>query len=535
MGIYINRGNSSFAKARRSEYVDKSMLVSFINGTLCTDRCLTCVSRARRFGKSMAAQMLYAYYDKSCDSRKLFEDLKVASPDNPANKNADTAFETHLNKYPTIYIDITDFTTEYKDSDDIIDILIRELKEDILEAYPDITVKPDAGLMKTLLTISERTGEKFILIIDEWDALCRELAEKPALMKDYVSLLRNLFKGGNTDRVFAGVYMTGILPIKQYGTQSALNNFKPYTMMNPGPLAGYFGFTKDEVKTLCEKYDMPYAEMRRWYDGYKMGDIEHIFNPTSVMISLNMHQFDNYWSQTSSFKYLRSLINLNFEGVKEKIITLLQDEKATITALRYGDDGGKLESCDELFSLLVHYGYITFNVDTREIRFPNQEIRTELLNVVRTGNRLELIKLIEDSDTLLQATLAMNEEYVAEALDHFHSQYTTPKFYNNEQALRGLVRYSYIGATGDYVPLEELPSGKGFVDIAFIPARPNGNPVILVELKYDESEETAIAQIKDRRYPEKLAQFTDNLLLVAINYDTKTKKHTCVIEKYAEK
>lgn len=482
----------------------------------------------------MAAQMLYAYYDKSCDSRHLFQDLKVADLENPVNQNPETAFETHLNKYPTIYIDITDFTSRYHGRDNIVEILVRKVKSDIIRAYPDVTFDPDDDLMDTLSLLTELTGEQFIMIIDEWDALCRELADKPQLMTDYVSLLRSLFKGGNTDRVFAAVYMTGILPIKQYGTQSALNNFQSYSMMSPDPIGGCFGFTRDEVKALCQKYDMPYEEMVKWYDGYTMGSAGHIFNPTSVMLALNKHQIDNYWSRTSSFSYLLGLINLNFEGVKEKIMSLLKDETTKISVERYGDDGGQLSSADELFMLLVHYGYFTYDINSREIAIPNQEIRHELLNVVRTGNRKELVKLIEDSDTLLAATLAMDEQYVAEALDQFHSQYTTPRFYNNEQALRGLVRYAYISAISDFVPMEELPTGKGFVDVAFIPSRPVGNPVIVVELKYNDTVDTAIAQIKDRRYPEKLLPFADNLLLVGISYDKETKKHSCRIEKISK-
>ena len=252
MGIYINRGNMSFVGARRGEYVDQSELILYINSTLNTESRMTCVSRARRFGKSMAAKMLYAYYDKSCDRRKLFEDLKVANAENPINKNPETAFETHLNKYPTIYIDVTDFTSTYHDNKDIIKILSRTIKKDIREAYPDIAISPRTDLMGTLVKVYEHTGEQFILIIDEWDALCRELANKPQIMEEYVRLLRSLFKSGNTDRVFAAVYMTGILPIKQYGTQSALNNFQPYSMINPDPIGGYYGFTKDEVMALCE-------------------------------------------------------------------------------------------------------------------------------------------------------------------------------------------------------------------------------------------------------------------------------------------
>ncbi len=225
---------------------------------------------------------------------------------------------------------------------------------------------------------------------------------------------------------------------------------------------------------------------------------------------------------------------MDFDGVKQSIENILMGKEEHLKVLNYGNDDNKLNGKDELFTLLTHYGYFAYDDIKETVRIPNQEVREELVQAVKTGSRQELVQLIKDSDMLLEATLLMNEEYVAEAIDSFHSQYTTPKFYNNEQALRGLIRYAYIGATGNYVPLEELPSGKGFVDIAFIPARPNGNPVILIELKYDESDETAISQIKDRRYPEKLAQFTNNLLLVGINYDKKTKKHTCVIEKYAE-
>lgn len=388
MGIYINRGNMSFVGARRGEYVDKSELILYINSTLNTESRMTCVSRARRFGKSMAAKMLYAYYDKSCDSRKLFEDLKVANAENPINKNPETAFETHLNKYPTIYIDVTDFTSTYHDNKDIIKILSRTIKKDIREAYPDITISPRTDLMGTLVKVYEHTGEQFILIIDEWDALCRELAKKPQIMEEYVRLLRSLFKSGNTDRVFAAVYMTGILPIKQYGTQSALNNFQPYSMINPDPIGGYYGFTKDEVMALCEKYDMPYQQMEKWYDGYNMGTVSHVFNPTSVMLAIRKRTFDNYWSQTSSFEAIRNYINMDFDGVKQTIENLLIGGEESVPVLNYGNDQNEINSRDELFALLTHYGYFAYDNKTQKVHIPNQEVRAELLQVVKTETRM---------------------------------------------------------------------------------------------------------------------------------------------------
>lgn len=142
MGIYIKRGNSIFADMRRDEYVDKSELILFINNTIRTKQRLTCVSRARRFGKSMAAQMLYAYYDKWCDSRQLFEDLNVANPENPANMKPGTAFETHLNKYPVIYIDITNFTTVYHGREDIVKIVASKVKKEIIQEYIQLGLDP---------------------------------------------------------------------------------------------------------------------------------------------------------------------------------------------------------------------------------------------------------------------------------------------------------------------------------------------------------------------------------------------------------
>ena len=217
MGIYINKGNFGFRQIRNSEYVDKTGLIAEVNKSLFTERKFTCVTRCRRFGKSMAAKMLAAYYDHSCDSRQLFTDLQIAS---------DPKFEEHLNKYPVIYVDMTSFITSFND-DQIITHIQEELINDIKEAYPQITYREGEHLMKYLQRISIETGEHFVFIIDEWDAICREFAEKkPEVMEDYLNLLRRMFKDVSGMDVFAAVYMTGILPIKKFKTQSALNNFR---------------------------------------------------------------------------------------------------------------------------------------------------------------------------------------------------------------------------------------------------------------------------------------------------------------------
>ena len=235
MGIYINIGNAGFQSARNGEYIDKSGLIPLVNTTLNTEFRFSCVTRCRRFGKSMAAKMLNAYYDYSCDSHSLFSDLAIAN---------DVSFEKHLNKYPVIYLDLSDFVTRFKD-DSIMSKVEAELKQDIQQAYLDVPLMDDEDLMSYLGRIAEAKDEKFFFIIDEWDAICREFKPGTKAMNQYVNWLRRMFKGGQTMQVFVGAYMTGILPVKKYKTESALNNFIEYSMVEPGNMAQYFGFTKE--------------------------------------------------------------------------------------------------------------------------------------------------------------------------------------------------------------------------------------------------------------------------------------------------
>ncbi|MBQ7442625.1 MAG: AAA family ATPase, partial [Bacteroidaceae bacterium] len=263
MGTYINIGNAGFQSARNGEYVDKSGLIAVVNGTLFSERRFSCVSRCRRFGKSMAAKMLCAYYDRSCDSRPLFADLQIAG---------DPSFEKHLNKYPVIYLDVTNFTTRGLPADDIVPTMQAEIIEEMKDAFPEADTHATDDLMAVLSKVARHYGIQFIMIIDEWDAICREAVSHPEAMDRYVNLLRRLFKGSDSSVVFAGVYMTGILPIKKYKTESALNNFLEYSMVTPRSMASFFGFTKDEVRALAEKHGMDFDELVKWYDGYQIGN-----------------------------------------------------------------------------------------------------------------------------------------------------------------------------------------------------------------------------------------------------------------------
>lgn len=533
MGTYINKGNEGFVKYTNSEYIDKTGMIAFINSTLSNANMLTCVTRPRRFGKSIAANMLCAYYDKSCDSSALFENFEIAK--NPS-------FKEHLNKYPVIYIDITDFTTRYEGQADIINRLQTEIISDLHKTYPEIEIPHSTDLMAYLLEIVATTNEKFIIIIDEWDAMCRELADSPELMDRYINFLRRLFKGGNTAKVFTGVYLTGILPIKKYGTQSALNDFREYSMTSPGAMGGFLGFNDGDVKALAKKYGMDFAELKRWYDGYEMDTFDWkinipevkktaIYNPNSVMTAIRERYCDNFWAKTEAFEALQQYIDCDFDGVANTLEKLIQGEPVRLNVLRFGNDISSVTDNNELFTLLIHFGYLSYNRQNRTVTLPNQEIREEFVEALRGSKRhKELSELVRHSDKTLEAVWLKDEETVAAGVEYIHNHKVAPNFYNNEQALRSVVRTAFLGAIDYYIEIQELASGKGYADLIFIPRRKSNKPVMVIELKWNESARTAIDQIKERDYPELLKDLSDEIFLVGISYDEKTKKHSCIID-----
>ena len=520
MGIYINIGYAGFQRARNSEYVDKSGLIAAVNSTLFTERCFSCVTRCRRFGKSMAARMLYAYYDHSCDSRSLFADLEIAH---------DPSFEKHLNKYPAIYLDMTDFVTRYKD--DIVDKIDAALLADVSKAYPDVAVATEDDLMDYLLRVSEATQEHFVFIIDEWDAICREFASGTKAMDAYVGWLRRMFKSQQAMRVFVGVYMTGILPVKKYKTESAMNNFLEYSMVTPRKMAGYFGFTKEEVMTLAEKHGIDYDELEKWYDGYQIGDKFSMFNPNSVMQAIDSDWCESYWGKTGAYDAVAHYIRMNFDGLKDDVIQMLSGGRVKVNTTKFQNDMSVIESKDDVLTVLIHLGYLSYDRRTMECYVPNREVRVELTNAVEESGWANVVKVVKLSEQLLQATLDGDEEAVARGVDAAHDEHTSILSYNDENSLACVLSLAYYYAQNDYVIHRELATGKGFADLVMIPRRNVSSPAILLELKYDKDADSAICQIRRKQYSAKVAQYSGDMLLVGINYDKNLKTHQCKIEK----
>ena len=524
MGTYINIGNEGFRYDRKGEYVDKSGLIRVINSTLFSKNLFTCVTRCRRFGKSMAAKMLCAYYDHSCDSRELFADLEIAG---------DPSFEQHLNKYPVIYLDMTYFTTDHDDSKNIVERITTELKNDLSETYPESTnkLKEDISLIDFLLTIATATGEKFIMIIDEWDAICREFLGNQEAMKNYVDWLRLLFKGNKSERVFAGVYMTGILPIKKYNTQSALNNFWQYTMVQPMGLESYFGFTREEVHSLCQRHGMDFDEMVKWYDGYQIGNQPSMFNPSSVMKAIASKSCDNFWAGTGAFDAIANYIGMNYEGLKDDVIYMLSGGRCQVDTTGFDNDMAEVNNKNDVFTVLLHLGYLSYDKSEDECYIPNREVSGEMVNAVRRNNWKQVADAIDNSKKLLNATLHGDAQTVAAGLDNVHEDSTSILSYNDENSLSCAVTLAYYYAKNDYILCRELATGKGFADIVMLPRKNVDKPALVVELKYDKDADTAIRQIHEKRYTGLVSEFTGDILLVGINYNKSQKKHNCVIER----
>ena len=529
MGIYLNPGNEQFTVSVNSElYVDKTELINYTNSRIGKDRPLICSSRPRRFGKTMAVTMLAAYYSKGCNSEKLFTDFKISHNE---------SYKYHLNKYNVIFLDIQwmygNALEEMKrdSSIEVVGYIQEQVIAELKKEYPECLQSTDVSLPAVLANINARTREQYIIIIDEWDCLFREDKNNEKLQKEYINLLRGLFKGTPSGAFLKLAYITGILPIKKYGTQSALNNFREHTMVSPRQMAEYTGFTELEVKEICKAHDMSFKEMQRWYDGYFFNTIGHVYSPNSVIEAVDSREFGNYWSRTETYESLMTYIAMDFDGLRQLIVDMLGGQRCMVDVESFQNDITSFYSADDVITLLIHMGYLAYDNKTKQVFIPNEEVRSVFLRAIKNDGWNEVIKAIDESETLLKATLAMDETVVAQMIQDVHMKNSSSLIYNNEISLSSVVALAYYSACRDYILIREMPAGNGFSDMVFIPKRDSLKPALVVELKWDKSAEGAIRQIKDKKYISALNGYKGDILLVGINYDKKSREHQCRIEK----
>ena len=523
MGSYLNPGCKGFEESLNSAiYVDKTGLIEKVNAVVDTRQKYICVSRPRRFGKSMATDMLAAYYDQSVDTARLFDTLQIAKAE---------TYQKYRNQYDVLKVNMQEFLSMTHSMDEMLAVFQKRMIADLKRGYPDYVMDGEDSLVFAMKDVYAHTKCPFIILIDEWDCLFREYKQDKEAQKKYLDFLRVWMKD---QEYVALAYMTGILPIKKLKTQSALNNFTQFTMLNAGPLTPYIGFNEDEVIDLCEKYEIDFAEVRRWYDGYRLGDY-HVYNPNALVNLTIMRTFQSYWSQTGTYLSILPLINMDFDGLRTSIIEMLSGSSVEVNVNEFQNDMVSFADKDDVLTLLIHLGYLAYDQRTQRAYIPNEEIRQEFRAATKRNKWNELIEFQQESEKLLEATWEMDAETVAEQIEKIHAEYTSVIQYNNENSLSSVLSIAYLSAIKYYFkPIRELPTGRGFADFVFIP-KPlyrDYYPALLVELKWNKDAETALNQIKERKYPESLQQYTGDILLVGINYDKKEKVHRCVIEKW---
>lgn len=526
MGRFLNPDYSAFETALNSEiYIDKTGLLAYTNKVINTKQAFICNSRPRRFGKSVTADMLTAYYSKGCDSADIFADYEISHAGD---------FRQHLNKYDVIHLDIQWCLAPAKGAAGVVSYIEKSVIAELKEKYPNIISEETVSLPEAMSEIYTVTGNKFIVIIDEWDILIRDEANNRDEQENYINFLRGMFKGTEPTRFISLAYLTGILPIKKMKTQSALNNFDEFTMLDAGALASYIGFTELEVEKLCDKYHKDFAEVKRWYDGYVLEN-QQVYNPKAVVSVMLRGNFQSYWSQTGTYEVVVPLINMDFDGLKQAIIEMVSGSTVEVDTGTFQNDTVSFSSRDDVITYLIHLGYLAYDQRKQCAFIPNEEIRQELLAAAKKTKWNELQEFEYQSEQLLEATLDREETLVADYIEQIHMEYASAIQYHNENSLSSVLKIAYLSAMKYYFkPIRELPTGRGFSDFVFIPKEEYrvDYPALVVELKWNKSAHTALQQIKDKKYPESLLQYTGNILLVGINYDKKSKAHECVIEEY---
>jgi hypothetical protein len=492
----------------------------------------------------------------------LFEGLKVSMRQ---------GWDAHLNAYNVVQLDITGVIDGAKFKAEkinekagtgnaankvawqslVVPTATEWIREGLCEIVPDAGVRTgsvDVTLTNAILDVVKATGRKFVFIIDEWDALYRIAEGDTESQEAYADWLRSIFKDTSfTPGAIAGAYMTGILPIKKYNHQSAVSDFNEFTMLDPGPYAPYIGFTEDEVLTLSKEGALKPQEMRRFYDGYTLryvgweGEDRRVaiavetYSPYSVMKAYKNGKVKSYWPSSEAFEGLRNYIDLDLDGLQKKIVRALGGLCVPVDPLGFDNDMVTLDSSDDVLTLLTHLGYLAYDegpADGGTVRVPNEEVRRELQRAVTKSRHPLLRQVMIDSIALLADVVAGYADNVAAGIAAVHDRDCAPLFYNDEQALRAVVKTALMAAVDHYVRIEEMPGGHGLADIVYIPKPASAMPALVVELKWDKPVDSAIDQIRETRYCKPLEHVGVPVLLIGVTYDSKTREHVCSIEEW---
>ncbi|MDO4330552.1 MAG: AAA family ATPase [Lachnospiraceae bacterium] len=535
MGIYLNSTSACTLYQNESikpYFVDKTQILEEIFPLIEEGSNYICITRPRRFGKTVMANMIASFLVKGEDSHRIFCDLDIARSEKYAK---------HMNQHNVIYISFNEIPYGCKSYLQYIERIQKGIIKDLKRAYSNLELEISDSVWDILREIHEYGGkEKFVFVLDEWDFIFHQDFVTEQDKKEYILFLSNLLK----DKPYVSLaYMTGILPIAKYSSGSELNMFLEYTMASEEKYSNYFGFVESEVDELYIRYLSLNQEpkvtregLRTWYDGYHTMGGERVYNPRSVVASLLNNNLGNYWTSSGPYDEIFYYIRNNVDAVRDDIARMVSGTPVTAEVREYAATSMNLSTKDEIFSAMVVYGFLSY--ESGCVSIPNKELMDKFADMLKKEPSLDYVyRLARESERMLKATLAEDTKTMLSILEYAHDTEVPLLSYNNEADLTAVVNLVYLSARNYYRIEREDKAGRGYVDFIFYPEMDRNADCLILELKVDDTPEAAIQQIKDRsyalRFQGKLGEalkYTGRILAVGIAYDKASKKHNCKIE-----
>lgn len=506
---------NAYIEASKDKYfVDKSQFIDEMNKCIGTMNKYICITRPRRFGKTINAMMLASYYSKSANFKHLFDKLNISKCD---------SYLEHLNKHNVIYMTLNEMpgssNCSYQEFiDRYYNLLIKDLKN---QYNMNFDLSNRTLISDIFARIHGETGEQFIFILDEWDFIFNNNLFSEQERERFLQFLKDLLK----DRPYVELaYMTGVLPIAKYCSGSSLNMFREFNFMNDVRYDRYFGFTSDEVNELCKKQSkLSMKDLKEWYNGYKTQTGLEIYNPRSVCHALSDGICQSYWTNTGPMDEIIYYIKNNVEDIRNDIVKMVSGFSVFIHLEGHGAEKLSLNTRDDILSAMTVYGFLTYHDDTLEI--PNKELRLKFDYSLKDHSLGAISELVLKSNQMLEATFRKDTETMASIIEEAHQLNVSIIKYNDENSLACIITLVYLSARSQYHIIREMPSGKGFADFVFIPNN-KSKPAFIIELKKDSTPDDALKQIEEKNYASSLKDCTGLKLAIGVSYSSKDKKHS---------
>ncbi len=536
MGVYLNSPSAYTLYKNETEkpyFVDKSLMLKELFPLVREGNNHICITRPRRFGKTVIANMIASFFSRGCNSNDIFQSLNISK---------DPEYKRYQNQFPVIHISLNELPRKCSSYEEYIDRIEKRLIRDLQREYPDIPVDKEEAVWDVLTDIyTVDTTARFVFVLDEWDFIFHQSFITEADEKAYLSFLRNMLK----DQPYVlFTYMTGILPIAKYSSGSELNMFIEFTMVTEERFSEDFGFTEKEVDMLYERYLLRNEDhrinregLRDWYNGYHTFSGERVYNPRSVVWALENNNLGNYWSSSGPYDEIFYYVKHNISAVQKDLLLMISGGAVPVKIREYAATATELKSKSEIFSAMGVYGFLSY--ENGQVTIPNRELMGKFDDMIRTEDSLGYVyRLAKESERMLQVTLKGDTDIMEEILELVHDTEIPLLSYNNETELTSVVNLAYLAARDTYRVEREDKAGVGYVDFIFYPEINTSSDCMILELKMDSTPEDAIEQIKDKKYALRFKpksgekpRYTGRILAVGISYDRKSKVHHCKIEE----